>query len=140
MTHVSTRRVVVGVALVLISVASAPAAILYLGLPNGHVGAYTTRDARFPWLRVASADLPDVGGHAMATLADLDGDGDGRRPHRHGRRRRGGVPQRGNRAPRRPGSDDPTGTCRPVRAAHPRSATSTVMATPICSSAMRTAA
>src|SRR5262245_1978711 len=61
----ATRHAVgVGFALVLASAPSAPAAILYLGLPNGVATAYTTRDGRFPWLRVASADLPDVGGHA----------------------------------------------------------------------------
>ncbi|HMF40591.1 MAG TPA: FG-GAP-like repeat-containing protein, partial [Polyangia bacterium] len=71
-----TRHAVgVGFALVLASAASASAAILYLGLPNGLATAYTTRDARFPWLRVASADLPDVGGYALVALADLDGDG-----------------------------------------------------------------
>jgi hypothetical protein len=76
MVYAATRRaVVVGFALVLASAASAPAAILYLGLPNGVATAYTTRDGRFPWLRVASADLPDVGGHALVALADLDGDG-----------------------------------------------------------------
>src|SRR5262249_54525538 len=49
--------------------------VLYLGLPNGHAAAYTTRNGRFPWLRVTSADTPDVGGYALPAFADLDGDG-----------------------------------------------------------------
>lgn len=52
------------------------AAILYIGLPDGRSVAYTTRDGRFPWLRVPSADLPAVDAYAAPALADLDGDGD----------------------------------------------------------------
>ncbi len=61
--------------LLVASAATTHAAILYLGLPDGHSVAYTTRDGRFPWLRAPAADLPPVHGYAAPALADLDGDG-----------------------------------------------------------------
>src|SRR5262245_62000641 len=64
----------VGIA-VLVASTRAPAAILYLGLPDGHTLAYTTRDGRFPWLRAPAADLLRVHSYAAPALADLDGDG-----------------------------------------------------------------
>ena len=63
------------VALLAVSAVRASAETLYLGLPSGPGSAYTTRAGRLPWLRVPSADLPDVGARAFPTLGDLDGDG-----------------------------------------------------------------
>jgi PKD domain/FG-GAP-like repeat len=75
-THRSCRMAArVAIMLLVAAATSARAAILYLGLPNGHAIAYTTRDGRFPWLRAPTADLPGVHGHAAPSLPDLDGDG-----------------------------------------------------------------
>src|SRR5262245_66516340 len=64
MVYPATRHAVgVGFALVLASAASAPAAILYLGLPNGVATAYSTRGGRLPVLRAASAEFPGLGRH-----------------------------------------------------------------------------
>lgn len=52
------------------------AAVLYLGLPNGRSVAYTTHDDAVPWIARSASDLPDVGGYAAPSFADLDGDGD----------------------------------------------------------------
>src|SRR5262249_60973145 len=71
------RNVAAGAGLVLlVAVAtSAHATILWLGLPAGGSAALTTRAGRLPWMRVPSADLPDVAGYALPAIADLDGDG-----------------------------------------------------------------
>ncbi|MCW5891705.1 MAG: VCBS repeat-containing protein [bacterium] len=59
-----------------VSATASNAAVLYLGLPNGRSIAYSTVGGAMPWKARATSDLPDVGGYAAPTFADLDGDGD----------------------------------------------------------------
>src|SRR5690242_384183 len=56
--------------------ASAYAARLYLGLPNGTHAVYDRNPGAAAWTPNATAALPDVGYYAAPALADLDGDGD----------------------------------------------------------------
>ena len=73
--HARTVAVGAGIVLLVAATTSTDAAILWLGLPGGGSAALTTRAGRLPWMRVPSADLPDVAGYALPAIADLDGDG-----------------------------------------------------------------
>lgn len=56
--------------------ASASAARIVFGMPNGTNVAYTRDATDTAWKRQAAADLPDVGYYGAPALGDLDGDGD----------------------------------------------------------------